>query len=631
MNNERSSRISRWLGVLLALVSIFYAGVGRAGISYLDLHITALNFPGGRTIYIGDIGAFVTVGGQSSYRFNGTFAAESGSHGLLRDAINSSISGSSIVTQGCATNFACTEPLYLSISYTGSNGTNALQTMTASVCINIFNAHTNLHTYRVIRTDTGGQVGNSVAVPAGSSARFCFTFSDGPHDLQAIDEGGRVIASVSATDGRWGLSNGDGLTRLQGSDVGSIDGGGSTGSQAGDVANTNDATSGDIKQLHMDFEDLQLMLAFWSNRNELLHADLTNSIAKASTNGGKVWTNGLTIEQLMAEHSKGSNTDHVNTAAQSAAGVSAGSGGSASISNLSSITAGTLSGSSAANVPWTVTVGGVSVDLNPLNLTGMATMAAWVRLLMTWLVTVSYLMLLAKYADEWVWAAASAQQAKASGQSVLGTNLNTPVALAMAAVITIAVAVIPAFVVSWISPIKSGLATSLGSSDSIVGKCILLMNAFLPLDLMLGNLIGAVSFKLAGSSVFFGVSTAVRFLVGAVVFAVFTISADARTITITNGAPSSCAIVSPAGTVGLPSWTNTLTLPIGDGPLILTRFGNAAYAYDGTNNIGLDRADLAAVGWDKMRVYAGFGFGLLIFGAMWGRRLLGRAVEVYTE
>lgn len=430
-----------WRCVCLLSV-LFHLATGIAGAanySWLDIYVTALNFPGGRTITLGNVGSFQTVAGQSSYHFNHVWAAEEGVQGYVQDASNPSNIGSLIVVPSCATNFACVHPLSLAIAFGGMNGTNQLQTATASVCINIYNATTNTHTYHVIRTDTGATVGNSVDVPAGTSVRFCQTFGDGPHDLQAIDEGGRVIAEVKADDGRYGISNGDSVTRLQGSDVNSVDGGGSKGSQAQSATDTNAPTSAQLSTLHEDNEDLQLMLAAWSNRNEILAAQFTNWLGKIATNGGSqstnLWTNGLTWQQLRAELTNGFNQAYVpfgDAINQSNELTAAALPGMISIGQFTNLVSTNITRSEAVNPGAYVYTfpektelghGSLSFDLNPLNWPLWKTIAAMVKKFLRWFVTAMCLAAALKIlGDNWR-SLQSVPQVRGSGQSFAGGNL----------------------------------------------------------------------------------------------------------------------------------------------------------------------------------------------------------------
>jgi hypothetical protein len=180
--------------------------------------------------------------------------------------------------------------------------------------------------------------------------------------------------------------------------------------------------------------------------------------------------------------------------------------------------------SGSANLPsapspsiYVTTIGGVSVDLNPMHLTEFAQVAAWFRKLVAWFAAFAFAIAAYSIVYQAILSMGSWRQAQASGEAVLGTNVNTGVALVCAGLITVALAGVPAIWSNWWS--DQGFSSVFSSApwmsdvDAISGG-VNMINQWIPLASIMTYLTTYFSFYLgAGAAVRF-VQTVIRFLVG---------------------------------------------------------------------------------------------------------------------
>lgn len=158
-------------------------------------------------------------------------------------------------------------------------------------------------------------------------------------------------------------------------------------------------------------------------------------------------------------------------------------------------------------------------NLNPLTNEKTSWIASLSRTMWKWALTVFYVIACWKVLQSHIQSATAARQATSSGESIAGTNLATPIALAMASAITITLAAIPALAsmitdgavlqVMGFNPF-SVIHSAGGHAASAVG----LADGFFPLDLCVFYVASYIGFAVTVSKVYAVATTVVRFYVG---------------------------------------------------------------------------------------------------------------------
>jgi len=160
---------------------------------------------------------------------------------------------------------------------------------------------------------------------------------------------------------------------------------------------------------------------------------------------------------------------------------------------------------------WTVSAGGFSFDLNPLG-HGFDNVAAVCKTMLTWFVTACYMLGCIMVVKEAMYAAAASNQAQAASSTPF---ISSGTALVMAGAITVALAAIPALLATQVGGVVSVIAGSpFSGAGGPMGMAIGLANAFIPLDLIITDVLLYIGFRVTVGALFWVSTTVVRFLVG---------------------------------------------------------------------------------------------------------------------
>lgn len=186
---------------------------------------------------------------------------------------------------------------------------------------------------------------------------------------------------------------------------------------------------------------------------------------------------------------------------------------------LEGFTDGVDPGNASKSAPggWNLSLAGHSFDLNPMNIPFVAAAASWLRGLITWAFWAFFLLYAWKYLDASMSAAMRTQQSASAGTSIAGTNINTVTALAMAALIVVATAAVPAFAVTYLSGSGGLAAISVNpftSADSVVRQAVWLMDNFIPIDLLVTGLVTFLIYRASLSGITYLAMGTIKFLVG---------------------------------------------------------------------------------------------------------------------
>jgi len=208
-------------------------------------------------------------------------------------------------------------------------------------------------------------------------------------------------------------------------------------------------------------------------------------------------------DRLSAQHS----------AAEAAADATAGLFTSAA-SGLAAPTTGAGSGSALA-----FTVAGFHFDGNPLTHPTMGPMASAIKSAITWFVTAVYVFCCWKCTQAYLMSIMQVQQAKAPDVSIFGNNFGLALGIPIAIAMTVAIAAVPAVAMAVISTDVSALFGShplatMSSAGSAGSTVMYLVNGFLPIDVILVDLVAYLTFSLTVASVYSIAATIVRFLIG---------------------------------------------------------------------------------------------------------------------
>jgi len=180
----------------------------------------------------------------------------------------------------------------------------------------------------------------------------------------------------------------------------------------------------------------------------------------------------------------------------------------------------TAPGSNAGADPdMTVAIGSWVVDLNPLHNASFADLAAMVRAFFVWMFTAGFVLGIVKMVEGYVQASTSARQAQSSGTAILGTNINSGLAIAMAAVITVVLTAIPVVGMAFLATHGGAFSAVLGVNpftgvSGPVAGAIYLADAFIPLDMLITQTFWMIVGRISMGATYWTATTIVRFLVG---------------------------------------------------------------------------------------------------------------------
>ena len=170
---------------------------------------------------------------------------------------------------------------------------------------------------------------------------------------------------------------------------------------------------------------------------------------------------------------------------------------------------------------WTLSVpligSSVELDLNPFSRAWVFDLAGLCRRIVTWGVLFTLLWRNTKVTLEAIMATGGFRQATSAGTTVLGTNVNSGLALAMAAAITVAVGVVPSALVTWAGAtghLPTIFSSPFTASTSGIQQALWMANQFLPLALILTAAISAWVYQISLGGLLWVSQTVVRFLVG---------------------------------------------------------------------------------------------------------------------
>jgi hypothetical protein len=158
---------------------------------------------------------------------------------------------------------------------------------------------------------------------------------------------------------------------------------------------------------------------------------------------------------------------------------------------------------------------GYSIDLNPFHVAWVSDLARFVRNLVKWICIAGLLLVNIKDVLGAQNALGAARQATAAGETILGTNANSAIALLCAAAITLAVLALPAFAASWFTAYLGTFATNpFTGVGGTVGTSVWMVDQFFPIGVMVACVFCRAIFVAALSAVVWTVQTIVRFICG---------------------------------------------------------------------------------------------------------------------
>jgi hypothetical protein len=175
---------------------------------------------------------------------------------------------------------------------------------------------------------------------------------------------------------------------------------------------------------------------------------------------------------------------------------------------------------------WTISIpygGGYTIDLNPFHQSWVVALAAFTRFFITWALVASLMMVNTSALLSTLQAQGSIRQASASGQSILGNNLNLVTAILMAVLITAVMLAVPIYALGWLSShgvFGQGFITFLAgnpfksSQANGVGAAIYITDQFFPLSFIAFAAVAGVGFKAGMNLNVWLTNTVSRHLVG---------------------------------------------------------------------------------------------------------------------
>jgi hypothetical protein len=175
---------------------------------------------------------------------------------------------------------------------------------------------------------------------------------------------------------------------------------------------------------------------------------------------------------------------------------------------------------------WTISVpygAGYTIDLNPFHVSWVVALAAFTRFFITWALVALLMMVNTSALLSTLQAQGSIRQASASGQSVLGNNLNLVTAILMAVLITAVMLAVPIYALGWLSShgvFGQGFITFLAgnpfksSQANGVGGALYITDQFFPLSFIAFAAVAGIGFKAGMNLNVWLTNTVARHLVG---------------------------------------------------------------------------------------------------------------------
>jgi len=192
-----------------------------------------------------------------------------------------------------------------------------------------------------------------------------------------------------------------------------------------------------------------------------------------------------------------------------------------------------------------IVVRGHTFNLNPLSNVDIAAVAASVKTLLAWLITIAFIFACVTAMEPFLIGQTSAQQARSSGQSVFGWNAALPLSVAMAVVITAAVALLPivglAAVSSTLLPDLTANAEGWNTTGAM-SRAWYLLNAFVNVPLLAAQGFFYMAWRVGLASIYTLATTIIRFAVGCLIFGAGMASADAMEFNFTNVTDASVTV-----------------------------------------------------------------------------------------
>lgn len=167
---------------------------------------------------------------------------------------------------------------------------------------------------------------------------------------------------------------------------------------------------------------------------------------------------------------------------------------------------------------WTLSVRGITMDLNPMHHAELSTVASWFRQLLNWTIALGLAYYVVHRLTETVNAMGGWQQASGSHVSVAGFGTNLVTGIAARLIILAALALVPAFYISWKAS-SGGIFEILGinpfaSGVNAIQNGVWLADQFFPLGVMLSDAALGLGFTFGLSVVAYGKQTIVRSVPG---------------------------------------------------------------------------------------------------------------------
>jgi len=158
---------------------------------------------------------------------------------------------------------------------------------------------------------------------------------------------------------------------------------------------------------------------------------------------------------------------------------------------------------------------GYTIDLNPFHQTWVSDLASFVRNLVKWIFIGSLLLLNIRDVLGAQKSLGATRQATAAGETILGTNANSAIALLCAVAITLAMLALPAFAAGWFTGYIGTFARNpFNGVGGTVGTSVWMVDQFFPLGAMVACVFCRAIFTASLSAVVWTVQTVVRFICG---------------------------------------------------------------------------------------------------------------------
>jgi len=167
----------------------------------------------------------------------------------------------------------------------------------------------------------------------------------------------------------------------------------------------------------------------------------------------------------------------------------------------------------AAGSAFVLTFRGYTIDANPANYPQVVSLAAGVKTFITWGVRALFLLGITGIMQAYLTQLGAVRQASAPNVAVLGNEFGAAFAIPLAIAITLALAGVSSFAVSYIGQHVGVLGENPFASFS--GSALMyLVNLFIPVTVILTHIGLYLVWRIKFAGIWAGVTTAVRFLIG---------------------------------------------------------------------------------------------------------------------